>query len=239
MVALREDRRLAVQREFLAFLEERDGVFCAGEQGLPRRRLWSDHPGPPSDDRLFVATLKRLYAGERFTVDLAEDKLLVSGDPVEAYMAREERHHTELLAALIRATGDAVPVHAPPRWLRTVLGLLVRVPHPLSTMLLFCGEYIGVMLMIALERRAADARAQSMLHEILVDEIGHLAYNHARLGRPQLAMARALLRPLLRLAALREPLLALLLSERDALMQWPELAKISRGEAYLPALRAE
>ncbi|HET7538751.1 MAG TPA: hypothetical protein VFK05_02730 [Polyangiaceae bacterium] len=117
-----------------------------------------------------------------------------------------------------------------------MLGLLVRVPHPFSSMLLFCGEYIGVMLMIALERRAGDGPALHLLHEILVDEIGHLAYNHGRLAAVQLAFARALLLPLLHLAAVREPLLAALLPERRALMRWTVLATISQGSAFLPAL---
>lgn len=237
MVALNGEQRVALKREFLAFLAERDGAFSAHDQGLPRRRLWPEEPGPRSDDLLFVETLKRLYAGERFTVDLAEDKLRQSGDPVEAYMAREERHHTELLASLIRTTGHDVPVHAPPGWLRTLLGLLVRVPHPFSTILLFCGEYIGVMLMIALERRAGDGPTKGMLQDILVDEIGHLAYNHGSLGVVQLAFGRALLLPLLHLAALREPLLEALLPERNALMRWQALAGISGGAAFIPALR--
>jgi len=236
MVALNGPRRLVLEREFLAFLAERDGAVSVDDQELPRRRLGPEEPGPRSDDLLFVETLKRLYAGERFTVDLATDKLRRSADPVDLYMAREERHHTELLASLIRTTGHDVPVHAPPRWLRSLLGLLVRVPHPFSSMLLFCGEYIGVMLMIALERRAGDEPAKRLLHEILVDEIGHLAYNHGRLGLAGLAFARMLLLPLLRLAALREPLLAALVPERDALMCWHGLAAISDGAAFLPAL---
>ena len=71
MVALNGEQRVALKREFLAFLAERDGAFSAHDQGLPRRRLWPEEPGPRSDDLLFVETLKRLYAGERFTVDLA------------------------------------------------------------------------------------------------------------------------------------------------------------------------
>ena len=236
MVALNGEQRCALERDFLSFLAERDGVFSADDRELPRRRLWPEQPGPRSDDLLFVETLKRLFAGERFTVDLLADKQRRSGDPVEAYLAREEHHHTELLASLIRTTGHDVPVHAPPAWLRTLLGLLVRVPHPLSTIFLFCGEYIGVMLMIALERRAGEGSTKNMLHEILVDEIGHLAYNHGRLGVVQLAFARALLLPLLQLAALREPLLDALLPERNALMRWQVLASISGGAAFLPAL---
>lgn len=236
MVALNVERRFALKRDFLAFLVERDGTLSTDDQQLPRRRLWPEQPGARSDDLLFVETLKRLYAGERFTVDLAADKLQRSGDLVDAYMAREERHHTELLACLIRTIGYDVPVHAPPGWLKTLLGLLVRVPHPFSTILLFCGEYIGVMLMIALQRRAEDGPTKNLLHDILVDEIGHLAYNHGRLGVVQLAFARALLLPLLHLAALREPLLKALLPERNVLMRWQALAGISGGAAFLPVL---
>lgn len=113
LVALSSEQRSALEREFLAFLAERDGAFSEDDEKLPRRRLCSEQAGQRSEDLLFVETLKRFYAGERFTVDLAADKLRRSGNPVDGYMAREERHHTELLASLIRTQGHAVPVLLP------------------------------------------------------------------------------------------------------------------------------
>src|SRR4051794_8076437 len=130
MSVLEADRRCALAHDFLTFLVERDGVLSVDDSHLPHRPLGPEPPAGRNDDLLFVETLKRLYAGERFTVDLAEDKLRRSSDPVDAYMAREERHHTDLLASVIRTTGHDAPVHTPPVWLRTLLGFLVRVPHP-------------------------------------------------------------------------------------------------------------
>jgi len=80
------------------------------------------------------------------------------------------------------------------------------------------------------------ARAVPTIDEIVVDEIGHMAFNHGRLSRVELWLAHRLLGLLVRLAAMREPLMRPLLRQRSRLMSWRSLDGIASGRAFLPAV---
>jgi hypothetical protein len=234
--------RATLREAFCRFLLARDGELVGESNVLPNRPMAvGPSCGEPDRDALLTATLERLYVGERYAVDLAFERSALGQDPVGRLIAREERHHTELLAQALTCLGHAVPVCEPPRAMRPLLKALVLLPHPLSTMLLFCGEYIGVLLMLAVRGRLASPsgsrdRVVLAIDEILIDEIGHMAFNHGLLSRPALWLAHALLRPLLWLAALREPLMRPLLKQRSRTMSWRFLDAIASGRAFLPAL---
>lgn len=224
-----------IDRDFLDFLGERDGICDAQSWRLSKRKVAPVAlPQSAHGDDLLRETLQRLYSGERYAVDLAAEKLRASGDPVEAYIAREERHHTELIAAAILQLGHTVPTHRPPQLMRPLLRAIVQLPHPLSTMFLFCGEYIGVLLILALRKRSSGLSVRPLVEEILTDEIGHLAFNHGKLTPLQLRVSQWILPWLLRLAAWREPLLRQLVPFRFGLMQWSILAVAGRGQAFVP-----
>jgi hypothetical protein len=228
--------------DFCRFLLARDGALVGDSNALPNRRVPVGLAyGERDDDATLVETLKRHYVGERYGVDLAFEKSAFGRDPVERLVAREERHHTELLAHALICLGHAAPACEPPRALKPLLKALVLLPHPISTMLLFCGEYIGVLVMLAVRARlgapaGSRARVVSIIDEILVDEIGHVAFNHGRLSRLELWLAHLVLNPLVRLAAMREPLMRPLLRQRRRIMSWRSLDEIASGRAFLPAL---
>jgi hypothetical protein len=231
-----------LSEDFCRFLLARDGTLAGDSKVLPNR------PVPVGlacaardDDGMLTETLERLYVGDRYAVDVAAEKSAHGADSVERLIAREEHYHTELIAYTLMCLGHAVPAHVPPRAMRPLLKALVFLPHPLSTILLFCGEYIGVLLMLAVRARlgapvGGRARVVPTIDEILVDEIGHMAFNHGRLSRVELWLAHRLLGPLVRLAAMREPLMRPLLRQRRRLMSWRSLDAIASGGAFLPAV---
>ncbi len=231
-----------LREDFCRFLLARDGALVGDSKALPHRHVPVGLAcAERDDDATLTGTLERLYVGERYAVDVASEKSAHGADSVERLIEREEHHHTDLIAYTLTCLGRAVPAHAPPRALKPLLRALVFLPHPLSTILLFCGEYIGVLLVLAVRARlgaAAGSRARvvSTIDEILVDEIGHMAFNHGRLSRVELWLAHRLLGPLVRLAAMREPLMRPLLRKRSRIMAWRSLDEIASGRAFLPAL---
>jgi hypothetical protein len=238
------DIDIDLYQAFCRFLVERDGGLVPGSNELPNRSLPTGAPLPVADVDVEVAeTLTRIYVGERYTVDLAFSKGYFRADQVEELISREERFHTELLANAVKALGRAVPNSPPPALLEVLLRGVVQLPHPFSTVLLFCGEYVGVLLLLSVHRRLASgspavrAAVGPHVEELLIDEIGHLAYQHARLSRLQLAFSRLLLLPLLVLLSLQEPLVRPLLADRRRLMSWRALDALAGGRAFVPALR--
>jgi hypothetical protein len=228
---------------FCRFLLARDGELLPGSDRLPNRPL----PGgvPPAaraGDAAVAETLTRLYVGERYTVDLAFAKGYFRSNLVEELISREEQFHTELLADAVKALGCAVPETRPPLYLKLILRAIVHVPAFFSSILLFCGEYVAVLLLLAVRDRlengppASRAAVGHHVGELLVDEIGHLGYMHARLSPVQHGLARVLLGCLLAVVALREPLMRPLLPDRRSLMAWRALDAVAQGRAFLPAL---
>jgi hypothetical protein len=127
--------------------------------------------------------------------------------------------------------------------MRVLTFLFVKVPHPVSTISLFLGELVGVLVLQALRKRiavqdgsVARERALALLDHILTDEVGHLAYNQARLSTGQLLTAKTLARVLFPLAAIREPLAADDLRGACGGFRWTAIPANIRQQAWLPAL---
>jgi hypothetical protein len=235
--------RSQIDDSYLRHLVARDGPLVdITTSELRERRLRALVPteatdGAPAE---VVASVRRLFESESYTVDAL---LEASSDhPVIAQIARQESYHTRILSTLLRALGQPEPARAgerkPPLILRWLLLGVVRLPESISTVLLFIGEFAGVLLLREL-RHALETSGRDelvpLLDEILIDELGHLAYNHAKLSAFQLRIAAMIARPMLWAAAAREPL------ARDSFraahkLTWAEVSSGFRSAAWLPAL---
>jgi hypothetical protein len=161
------------------------------EPGLPPLVLW------------LLATAKA-NRGERFGVDrsFATGALGRSADPCERYVETEEHYHTQILLEVVRLFGIEAEMPPPSVFLRATIEGMVRLPRELSLPLVYCGEIVGsVGFLLLLEvgrsltaaQPAVQRRVEELFGQILVDEIGHVAYCRARLGTAGMLAARALL----------------------------------------------
>jgi hypothetical protein len=167
------------------------------EPGLDERTLWA----------LAVAKTNR---SERFGVEYAMarkgDRAFPPDDP-RTYINLEEVYHTRILRDVVETIGLEMHMQPPHRITRWAIQIMARLPHAISYMLIFDGELAGVAMFRLLCGKARELfadqpeplrRIESLFQQILTDEIGHVRYAHSTLGRVRLAIARLMLRPLVR-----------------------------------------
>ncbi len=124
-------------------------------------------------------------------------------DRVERVLGKEETYHTRILLGATRQFGVGEPKGAwtPPLAVRTLIGALVHAPKSLFHPVLLGAEVGGIFTFNWMLRKVrslfADhpkvrATLEERLMEILIDEIGHVAFNRLAVGPRGMAMARKL-----------------------------------------------
>lgn len=149
----------------------------------------------------------------------------------------EEAYHTRMLCEAVSAVGLTMQVYRPQSWLRWVVDLLTSLPTPGKDFMTFMSEMCGIAgfrLLLAKARElfvdepAALAVIERVYGEILLDELGHVHFLHARLSRPALWLAKQLT-PLVMDSYLRGLPELVRLVGRDAIDA--ELRRVMSGEA--------
>lgn len=169
-----------------------------------------------SREMLLLITLVKVNAAEAFGVNRTYPQALRrardEGDDLELVLLIEESYHTKILLSSARLYGmDVQAPYTPPTALRALVGGIAHAPEFLSRPLILASEVFGTLAFLKLLEAARtilkhdpelrDA-VEERLTEVLIDEIGHIAFNRMCLGRAGLAQARAIL-PLVA-AGLRE-----------------------------------
>lgn len=111
----------------------------------------------------------------------------------------EEFYHTRVLRDCCRVFGLEFDLTPPKSFTRWFASLVVRSPSRGRLVTALCGELFGCVAFQVLWETAEAFSSQPsvmerlrlLVREILIDELGHVAYNHAMLGPPGLAVARA------------------------------------------------
>jgi hypothetical protein len=122
---------------------------------------------------------------------------------VERVLTREERYHTRILVGAARQFSLPEPSGAwkPPLALRLLIGTLAHVPravfHPLALGAEIAAVFAFNWMLRSVCEKFRDEPAlretlEARLIEVLVDEIGHIAFNRIAVGPLGLAGARAL-----------------------------------------------
>jgi hypothetical protein len=117
-----------------------------------------------------------------------------------AFIDLEEVYHTRILKDCCKIFDLEFKMFPPRSFTRFFAGLVVRSPFPLRLVTALCGEFFGCVAFEVLWESAevfADepevlARLRLLVREILVDELGHVAFGNAMQGRAGLAFTRAL-----------------------------------------------
>lgn len=167
-----------------------------------------------SAEELALLAFVKINAGEAWGVECVakarerdQSRPGVAAD-VEKLVVGEEHFHTRLLVGAAGhfhdATGKRLAMTGawtPPAPLRLLIGGLVVAPRTLFHPLLLAAEVAGVLafnwLLGRLKTLFPDAPAvresmEQRLHEVLVDEIGHITFNRLMVGRAGLFAARVL-----------------------------------------------
>jgi hypothetical protein len=165
-----------------------------------------DEPEPGLDEpTLWALCVAKCNRCERHGVDtkLARKGYSPGGaDNPFVYIEIEETYHTRMLVEALRVIGIDVEF-VPPRGLaRCVVELFGVAPRALSDVVALDAELVGVVTFRLLLEKARElfgdqpgplARIETLLAQILVDEVGHVQFLQSRLGAVRLAAARAML----------------------------------------------
>jgi hypothetical protein len=167
------------------------------------RRYIHERPGPEIDPKLawILATAKSNRV-EHYGVTL---DFKIHGDVGSRfgehmpYIDLEEFYHTRILRECVRVFELEFELEPPKTFTRFFAELVVRSPHWGRLVTALCGELFGAVGFLLLWEKTAlfadDPKAcdrlRSLIREILIDEMGHAAYGHAKLGRAGIAIVRA------------------------------------------------
>ncbi len=124
-------------------------------------------------------------------------------DTVERVLAREETYHTRILAGATGQFGVPRPAGGwrPPIPLRLLIGTLAYSPKALFHPILLGAEIGGVFTFhwmlekvgeVFRDEPALKETLEARLEEILVDELGHIAFNRMAVGQRGIAVAKSL-----------------------------------------------
>jgi hypothetical protein len=199
--------RTLSQRELFFRDVERKRVTWKG--GIDPEGFWQRFLGtgkPPVDARtLWLIALAKANEGETYGVELELQRLArrnhAGVDRREIYLLLEEQYHSRILAEACRTCGFELKLQ-PPRWsMRLVIRLIQVLPEWVRWVPVLCGEVLGSTVFKLLRDNcdlfaadpAVEARLHSLLSEIWLDEVLHVAYLRARLGPRSLRAAQALL----------------------------------------------
>jgi hypothetical protein len=157
-------------------------------------------------DRRIVWLLAAAKANraEQYGVDL---DLQLRGDHLGdfgehmAFIDLEEFYHTRILRDCCSIFGLSFEMYPPKSFVRWFTRLVVTSPPYLRLVTAMLGEFFGCVAFQVLWEAADCFQAQPvvferirlLVREILVDEMGHVAYAHSKLGAPSLALVKSLM----------------------------------------------
>lgn len=162
------------------------------ERGLSREVLWL----------LAIAKANRTeyYGMEQHIVVNG----ILDGDAADtqAYVDMQEVYHTRILLDVLRCFDLEIEIGQPDLASRVAVQAMVRLPQRLALPLILCAEFAATVTFRLLldegrtlfgHHRELWGRVSTLLEQIMVDEVGHVAYCRARLGTVGLTAAKALL----------------------------------------------
>jgi hypothetical protein len=231
---------------WLAETERWDARYVGAVDADAFERSWTRFdPGDPHDDALLaLLAFVKVNAGEAYGVEVvgaARHRRPPEGlfDTVERVLGNEETYHTRILVGATAQFDLPRPTGAwrPSLPLRVLIGTLAWSPKVVFHPILLGAEISGVYTFNWMLERvralfhdqpALRETLEARLIEILIDEIGHIAFNRLAVGPLGLAAARALA-PRVAAAASR------ITPEFDALGWGPGLERFDRFDlASLP-----
>jgi hypothetical protein len=158
------------------------------------RNLARGRPERHLDARtLWLLATAQANRAERYAVSLEQRRQRIAPDDViRVHVALQEHYHTRLLAEVVAMFGLPLGDDDPPRFVRAIVHAVVSTPERLALPLVGASELAGCAVFKMLRDRGVElfadqpavaGRIRRLYDEILADEIGHVGYVAARLGR--------------------------------------------------------
>jgi len=201
----RARRRLSNREPFFDEID-RAPVLWKGDIGSATFYAYLEKKPPDGTDRrlLWLLAAAKVNRSERYGIDRQLDITDRSGSDGNCWMefiGLEEVYHTRILADACRACGLENPKIDPPTANRTFIHLITFLPERLRMPLVMAGEIFGCAAFQVMyenthlfeEQPEVAARLQRLTQEILIDEMGHVAYCRTQLSRFGLFIVRCLL----------------------------------------------
>jgi len=179
---------------------------------------YRDTGAPEIDARTtwLIATAKA-NLGESYGVDIELSRFFrkpdaaAGADPLYLHLMLQEFYHTRILSMLCRTCGVEPERRLPTRFQRAMIHLMMYLPDRVRWVPILAGEVLGseVFKMLRQGVRLFDeqpevaARLDMLLSEISTDEICHVAYLRAKIGRIGVRVARHLL-PIIAWSVMRD-----------------------------------
>ena len=202
-------RTLAVREPRMSEIEQRP---VAWEGALDRsafeRFLSGDKRGPFDARTELVLAAALANESEAYGVDIELRRFarnntlpgLRSADLLLTVYV-EEAYHCRILAALCRTCGVEFEPRRPGALLRSLVWVIGALPGAMRWVPVMAGETVATAVFRLLHARAdlfeahpeVRDRVQQLLRDIWIDEVGHVAFLRAQLGRLGLLASRALL----------------------------------------------
>ncbi len=192
-------RSLSKREEYFRQIESKP---IQSERLVDRLKFKRNHEGREIESgldnvMLWLLCTAKLNRGERYGVDIQMAYKLKKGnidpnDP-QTFIEVEEFYHTRMLLDVLKTFGLDIEILPPTsRLSRFVIQAMVYLPTRFSTPLTMAGEVFGVAAFYLLREKAKELfaddpilleRILSLYNEIMVDEIGHVFYARAQLGK--------------------------------------------------------
>ena len=200
-------RQLSRREEFFRRI---DAQPVRWEGRVDEKRFHKNHASAQVErdlpqDLLFLLACAKANRSERWGVELgfrmgnAERR---SAHPADGYIEVEEFYHTRILLDVLRCFGLDVELRPPAVAARAAIMSMAVLPKPMAMPVILAAEVTGcvafkLLLDKARELLAAQPVVQervcSLLEQILIDELGHVAYCRANLGSFGISTARVLI----------------------------------------------
>jgi hypothetical protein len=240
-------RQLSNREPFFAEID-RTPVMWQGDVGAATFQAYLEKAPPEQTDPRVIWLLAAAKANraERYAIDIQlekYDRSASDGNRWTEFIELEEFYHSRILADACLACSLENPKIDPPPMHRAFIHVVTSLPEVLRMPLVLAGEIFGcVGFQVMYENAhlfdaqpAVAARLRRLTQEILIDEMGHVAYCRSRVGRFGLFVARRLL-PIVSITLLHDmPEFAMLAGGKAALMDRVrnfEFARLGRSTAH-------
>lgn len=205
------NRRLSARD---ALFQERDQHPVVWPVSVPTKEYEEARQNPKSASALgrcsqlalWMLVVASVNRDESFVIDLAlKDRKWTDLEDPMTYVELEELYHTRILVSALRVLGVEVQMAEPRGFMRRFLITAAKVPKTLTNMFAILGEIVAVLLFVDLRDQAkqlfgtdtpAAQRIISLMEEILIDEVGHMAYVRTQLGPVEVWIVRHFLLPI-------------------------------------------
>ncbi len=199
----------------------------------------------------WMAILGRINAGEKYGVELGIQRYRTSEPDLDnpvTYLEMEEFYHTHMLADALKVLGIDLKIQNPTGITKWIVMMLAKLPKAFSFPFILIAETVAVLVFVELWKSAkkffgtetpAARRIVWFLEQIILDEVGHVAFAQSKLGPVRLWIARQLI-PLMGKEMMKDNPCIPLLYDIDAIAKtaqnftFDDLPEELRAKAFIP-----